>query len=183
MVKENFPKSKKRAALLLNASYEAMRIITWQKAMVLWLSEKVEVIEFHDLRINSARATFPIPSVIRLKSYISTMAFRRVRYSKQNVYLRDGHVCQYCGKRCSSKELTIDHVIPLSKQGPENWDNVVTACRHCNQRKGNRTPVTAGMPLLREPEAPHWMTPIELELQGDATVPQLWQHYLNIKTG
>ncbi len=160
-----------------------MNVISWQKAMVLWFSEKVEVIEFHDIYVHSARAQFPIPSVIRLRAYISSVAFRRVRFSKQNVYLRDSHICQYCGKRCANKELTIDHVIPLSKQGPENWNNVVTACRHCNQKKGNRTPVTAGMPLLKEPEAPHWITPVELELRDDTTAPLLWQNYLNYKTG
>ncbi len=183
MVKENFKTNQNRSALLLNASYEAMKVISWQKAIVLWLSDKVDVIEFHNIYIHSAKARFPIPSVIKLRTYISSVAFRRVRFSKQNVYLRDGYICQYCAKRCSNKELTIDHVIPISKQGPENWNNVVTACRHCNQRKGNRTPATAGMPLLKEPEAPHWITLVELELQNDMTVPLLWQNYLNHKAG
>lgn len=175
--KENFPKIPKRAVLLLNASYEAMKIVSWQKALILWFSEKVEVLEYHDLFINSPRRQFPIPSVIRLRAYVTTGSFRRVRFSKQNVYLRDACTCQYCGKKCSNKELTIDHVIPLSKQGPETWSNVVAACRHCNQKKGNRTPAAAGMPLLREPEPPHWMTSIQLELRN-SKIPLTWHSYI-----
>lgn len=180
--KEKSKKLQKRGALLLNSSYEALKVVSWQKAVLLWLTEKVEVLEFHDFYVRSARAQFPVPSVIRLRAYISKGAHRHIRFSKQNVYLRDAGVCQYCGKKCSTKELTIDHVIPVSKQGPETWSNVVAACRHCNQKKGNRTPVAAGMPLLREPEPPGWMTPVELELRH-ATIPKTWRMYLNLKTG
>jgi 5-methylcytosine-specific restriction endonuclease McrA len=181
-VKEKFKTIQKRAALLLNSSYEALKVISWQRALILWLSEKVEVLEFHDSYISSSRAQFPIPSIIRLKSYISSAAHRRIRFSKHNVYLRDLGTCQYCGKRCTNKEFTIDHVIPVSKQGPENWSNVVAACRHCNQKKGNRTPAAAGMPLLREPGPPRWMTPLELELRN-AKIPTTWRAYLKLKTG
>lgn len=177
LIKKNSKKIPKRAALLLNSSFEAMKVISWQKAMILWMSEKVEVLEFHDLYIHTMKTKYPIPSVIRLKTYISMSNYRRVRFSKQNVYLRDSGICQYCGKKCSNKELTIDHVIPISKQGPETWGNVVAACRSCNQKKGNRTPSAAGMPLLREPESPHWMTTIELELKN-SKMPQSWQHYI-----
>jgi 5-methylcytosine-specific restriction endonuclease McrA len=180
--KEKFKNVQKRAALLLNSSYEALKVISWKKALVLWLSEKVEVLEFHNFSVNSPRAKFPVPSIIRLRSYVSANSHRRVRFSKQNVYLRDLCTCQYCGKKCSNKELTIDHVIPVSKQGPETWSNVVAACRHCNQKKANRTPAAAGMPLLREPEPPHWMTPVELELRN-SKVPQTWRTFLNLKTG
>jgi 5-methylcytosine-specific restriction endonuclease McrA len=151
--------------------------------MIMWLTEKVEVVEFHQFFVSTTRVKFPVPSIIRLKSYVSYAPHRFVRFSKQNVYLRDSSTCQYCGKKCSQKELTIDHVIPVSKQGPENWSNVVAACRHCNQRKGNRTPAAAGMPLLREPEAPQWMTAVELELRNSVTVPMTWKAYLNLKAG
>lgn len=150
--------------------------------MILWLTEKVEVVEFHNFFISSPQASFPVPSIIRLRAYVSSHQHRLVRFSKQNVYLRDSCTCQYCGKKCSNKELTIDHVIPVSKQGPENWSNVVAACRHCNQKKGNRTPAAAGMPLLREPEPPRWMTAVELELRN-APVPSTWRAYLHSKAG
>ncbi len=181
--KEKFNINQRRGALLLNSSYEALKVIGWQKAIVLWLSEKVEVIEFHGIYINSTYAQFPLPSIIRLKSYCPLSSYRRIRFSKQNVFLRDASTCQYCGKKCSSKELTIDHVIPVSKQGPENWNNVVAACRRCNQKKGNRTPASAGMPLLREPEPPNWMTPIEFELRSTNSIPSGWKPYLNLKSG
>ncbi len=166
----------------MNSSYEALKVVSWQKALILWLSEKVEVLEFHNFTVNSPQAQFPVPSIMRLKSYVSSSAYRRVRYSKHNVYLRDAGICQYCGKKCSNKELTIDHVIPVSKQGPETWSNVVAACRHCNQKKGNRTPAAAGMPLLREPEPPRWMTPLELELRN-SKIPSTWHPYLKLKVG
>ena len=181
-VKEKTINANKQGALLLNSSYEALKVVNWQRALILWLSEKVEVIEFHEYFVSSPNAKFQVPSIIRLRSYISSAAHRRVRFSKQNVYLRDLGICQYCGKNCSNKELTIDHVIPVSKQGPENWSNIVAACRHCNQRKGNRTPAAAGMPLLREPESPKWLTSVELELRN-TKIPMAWRDYLNLKAG
>lgn len=180
--KETLKKVKKRGALLLNSSFEALNVISWQKSIVLWLTGKVEVLEFHELFVHSPSAVFPVPSVIRLKTYVPSLNHRRVRFSKYNVYLRDRGVCQYCGKKCSNHELTIDHVIPVSKQGPENWNNVVAACRGCNQKKGNRTPAAAGMPLLKEPESPRWVTAVELEL-SNAPIPKTWRSYLNLKTG
>lgn len=159
-----------------------MNVITWKKALILWLTEKVEVLEFHPLTVCTPRAKFPVPSIVRLKAYVAGTLHRKVRFSKHNVYLRDSGICQYCGKQCSRGELTIDHVVPISKQGPENWSNVVAACRNCNQKKGNRTPAAAGMPLLREPEAPKWVTSVEMELYS-AKIPSTWRPYLNIKTG
>jgi 5-methylcytosine-specific restriction endonuclease McrA len=149
---------------------------------VLWLTAKVEVVEFYDLFVHSTNARFQLPSIIRLRTYISSSAYRHVRFSKHNVYLRDASTCQYCGKKCSGKELTIDHVVPISKQGPENWTNVVAACRNCNQKKANRTPAAAGMPLIREPEPPRWITPVELELRH-SRIPPSWRAYLKLKTG
>lgn len=150
--------------------------------MTLWFAEKVEVIEFHDLFVHSSNTKFRLPSIIRLKSYISKTSRAKVKYSKQNVILRDLAVCQYCGKHCSNKECTIDHVIPISKQGPESWDNVVVACRECNQKKANRTPAAAGMPLLKEPVRPNWLSPFDVEL-FEVQVTKEWHAYLKLKIG
>lgn len=92
---------------------------------------------------------------MRLKRYVSPKrAITRLKFSRENIYLRDNYTCQYCAKPYGLKELTLDHVVPASKFGRKEWTNVVTACRSCNHRKANRTPLGAGMPLLNEPRIP-----------------------------
>lgn len=79
---------------------------------------------------------------------------RPPKFSRRNVYLRDKNTCQYCGKKCSTEESNLDHVIPKSKGGPMNWKNIVVACIPCNNRKRDMTPAQANMSLIRQPFAP-----------------------------
>lgn len=167
-------------SLLLNSSYEPMRIVTWQKAIVLWFQEKVEVLEYHSIYARSAKSKFPLPSVLKLKSYIRQKNRNTVRFCRENVYLRDQYKCQYCGDLFHPKQLTLDHVIPASKKGEKSWTNVVTACRECNQRKANRTPSQAKMPLLAEPKMPHWLPFVDYEFKR-GQIPDNWLQYLNIE--
>jgi 5-methylcytosine-specific restriction endonuclease McrA len=167
-------------ALLLNSSFEPMKIISWQKALILWFQDKVEVIEYHQIFARSVRSSFQVPSVLRLKTYVRPRSYGAVRFCRENVYIRDNHTCQYCGERHSLRMLTLDHVIPASKNGPKNWTNVVTACRDCNQRKANRTPQTANMPLLKKPVAPDWLPTTALQISTDS-VPTSWIEYLRFK--
>ncbi|QDK36424.1 HNH endonuclease [Bdellovibrio sp. NC01] len=169
-------------SLLLNASYEPMRIVTWQKALVLWFQDKVEILEYHSAFARSVSLRFKLPSVLRLKSYVRPRANHAVRFCRENVYIRDNYTCQYCGEKFSAKQLTLDHVVPASQNGPKNWTNVVSACRDCNQRKANRTPRTANMPLLTEPHTPSWLPTLQLEISEDH-VPPDWAPYLRLKTG
>lgn len=169
-------------ALLLNSTYEPMKVVSWQKALVLWFQDKVDIIEYHSVYVRSAKMQFRVPSILRLKSYVRQKNLTRVRFCRENVYLRDDYTCQYCGKRTHLKELTLDHVIPASKAGLKNWTNVVAACRPCNQRKANRTPSGAGMPLLAEPRAPSWLPSPELDPARNA-FPEDWIVYLSLKTG
>lgn len=166
--------------LLLNATYEPIKIVSWQKAVVLWFQDKVEIIEFSTIHVFSSCKSFQLPSILRLKSYVHKNHMHHIRFSRENVYLRDNYTCQYCGKFCSHKELTLDHVIPVSKNGPKSWTNVVSACRTCNQRKANKTPQNAGMPLLSEPKAPSWLPSPELDPLRNR-FPEEWLSYL--KTG
>jgi 5-methylcytosine-specific restriction endonuclease McrA len=94
-----------------------------------------------------------VPEVAVLASFNRTVR-RRIRFNRRNVMERDDQTCQYCGVRLPERELTLEHIYPSSKGGPNTWENVVIACRQCNRRKGNRTPAEAGMALLRQPAAP-----------------------------
>ncbi|GIL17577.1 MAG: HNH endonuclease [Oligoflexia bacterium] len=169
-------------ALLLNSSYEPMKIVGWQKALILWFQGKVEIVEYHNVFARSVSHSFPIPSVLRLKSYVKPRSYGAVRFCRENVYIRDNFTCQYCGVKFHTRHLTLDHVIPASKAGPKSWTNVVAACRGCNQTKANRTPEVAKMPLLKKPEVPNWLPTVELEFQTDR-VPQVWLQYLQFKAG
>lgn len=168
--------------LLLNSSYEPMRIVSWQKALILWFQEKVEILEYHSVFARSARSSFQLPSVLRLKSYVRPRTVGAVRFCRENVYIRDSFSCQYCGERHPARHLTLDHVVPASMKGKKTWTNVVTACRDCNQKKADRTPTGAGMPLLNEPRAPTWLPVVHVEIRP-GHVPPTWLQYLRFKAG
>lgn len=144
----------------------------------MWFQGKVEVLEHHDTRVRSVKRSFQLPSIIRLKTYVRYPRPRPViRFSRENVYIRDKYCCQYCGDRFSAKELTLDHVLPVSQGGRKTWTNVVSACRTCNQKKRNRTPEEADMPLLSQPVVPKWLPESELDI-GIESIPLSWRIYL-----
>jgi 5-methylcytosine-specific restriction endonuclease McrA len=145
--------------------------------MILWFQDKVEVLEFHTVSVRSPSRSFKLPAVIRLKTYHRPYLSLIVRLSRQNIFLRDKHICQYCCNKFSEKKLTVDHVIPLSKGGRHEWTNVVTACSQCNNRKGDKTPEKANLRLLNRPEKPRWLPNRDLELE-DNTLPTSWRPYL-----
>jgi len=167
-------------ALVLNSSYEPLRIISWQKALIMWFQDKVDILEYHTTFVRSVSSTFNLPSVLRLKTYIRPKKIDGVRFCRENVYIRDGFTCQYCAQKFNPKELTIDHVLPASQGGPKIWTNVVTACRCCNQTKANRTPEKAKMPLLKTPKAPTWLPVLEHEILSER-IPKTWLDYLRFK--
>ena len=141
--------------LLLNASYEPLKIVHWQKAVTLWCQGKVEVISVYDREIRAVSFSFKLPSVIRLLRYIKIKRrFDYVPFSRANIYARDDHNCQYCGDGFPTSELTFDHVVPVAQGGRKDWENIVTCCVTCNRRKGGRTPAEAGMHLMRMPKRP-----------------------------
>lgn len=171
-------------ALVLNASYEPLRIISWQKAMTLWFQEKVDVLEYHSAFARTVQNSFKLPSVLKLKSYVRPKKLDGVRFCRENIYIRDNYTCQYCAVKFTFKELTIDHVLPASQGGQKIWTNVVTACRCCNQTKANRTPEKAKMPLLKVPRAPSWLPVFETTLSGarEDKSPSVWKDYLRFKS-
>lgn len=139
--------------LVLNASYEPLQVTNIKRAVTLLQYGVAETIENSSDVVRSPSTVLIVPSVIRLRRYIRRPRIHPVPFNRRNVLRRDTFTCQYCG---STQELTLDHVMPRSRGGRHTWDNVVTACRDCNQRKGSRTPEEANMQLSVAPHAPHF---------------------------
>ena len=164
--------------LLLNATYEPLKIVDWRKAITLWCQGKVEVIAVHDREIRSVSFSIKLPSVIRLLRYITIRRhFDRVPFSRVNIYARDGHRCQYCGRQYPVPDLTFDHVVPVSQGGRKDWENIVTCCVTCNRRKGGRTPAQAGLRVIRPPRRPTRPPAVRLTF-GLRDAPESWRDYL-----
>ena len=163
--------------LMLTPWMAPHRIISWQRAVVLQFLRKVEVLEAYDETICSPTVVLKTPAVVRLVSPGSVVKDKRVRFSRINVYLRDGFRCQYCGEKKAMRELNYDHVIPRVRGGKTVWENIVTSCYACNDRKGCRTPDEAGMKLLRKPQKPTSL-PLSSPLRMDsAELPEPWLAY------
>lgn len=137
--------------LVLNQDYRALTVCSVERAVVLIHLHKAELVESlpgHFLRSPSVQ--FPWPSIVRLKMYVR-VPYRKIMLSRKNILRRDRFRCQYCGSR---QKLTVDHVMPRSRGGRDTWLNLVAACTSCNNKKGNRTPEEAHMPLRRKPFRP-----------------------------
>lgn len=137
--------------LVLNHNYEPLNVCNIRRAVVLVITGKAEVLEGYDVEVVSPRHRFEAPSVIRL-SYMIRRPHPRVKLCRREVFIRDNYTCQYCGKQTS--DLTIDHVIPRSRGGGHSWENLVSACRSCNHRKGGKSPAEARFTLQRLPFEP-----------------------------
>jgi 5-methylcytosine-specific restriction endonuclease McrA len=164
--------------LLLNASYEPLKVVHWQKAVTLWCQGKVEIISVYDREIRSVSFTFRLPSVIRLLRYVRIKRrFDYVPFSRANIYARDDYRCQYCGESLPAGELTFDHVVPVAQGGRKDWENIVTCCIGCNRTKGGRTPHEAGMRLIRTPKRPEAVPALRITI-GLRHAPDHWRDYL-----
>jgi len=163
--------------LLLTPWMSPHRIISWQRAIVLLYTGKVEVLEvYHDEALVSPSLALKTPAVVRLTKG-TVHQKQTVRFSRINVMTRDGFRCQYCGERKTMRELNYDHVIPRVRGGKTVWENIVTSCYACNDRKGCRTPDEAGMKLLRKPQKPTSL-PLSSPLRMDsAELPEPWLAY------
>lgn len=160
-----------KQVLVLNASYEPLSLVSVRRAVVLLLRQKAELIDGTEKTIRSVRYSMPMPLVIRLNRYVK-LPHRRVPPTRTAIMLRDGHVCQYCGQTPGRKLLTVDHVIPRSRGGPEEWPNLVTACKGCNQKKGSNTPDEAMMSLVRNPTEPSY---VSLVLMSNPIAAARWE--------
>jgi 5-methylcytosine-specific restriction endonuclease McrA len=143
---------------------------------MMWL-RKVEVVRNYERMVRSVSRAISMPAVVRLHNYVR---LRRVRlgFSRRSVFTRDSYRCQYCGTRCSPSDVTCDHVVPRSQGGSTDWENIVAACKDCNRNKGGRTPIEAGMKLLKRPRQPDDLPMVfRIEL-GDRAAPEPWREFL-----
>ncbi|HJM82375.1 MAG TPA: HNH endonuclease [Nitrospinota bacterium] len=163
-------------ALVLNSTYEPLQFSTAKRALVLSLLGKAEVLEVDGFIVRTSVREYRLPTVIRLNRYIKMPRRSCVSFSKKNVFRRDNYTCQYCG---GGLEMTIDHVIPRSVGGRSTWDNIVTACRKCNLKKGSRTPEEAGMKLLMRPKQPQFLFHSNISSIAPQSHVDSWTKYIS----
>ncbi len=179
--------------LVLNRYFAPVQLTTAKRAFVLLyggvaqaLDEDGEAHDFDLWRMLPVRETddglpivggqLRVPRVVHLLKYDRTPRLT-VRLTRRNLMLRDAHQCQYCGKRPLLRELNIDHVLPRSRGGADTWENLVTACRVCNLRKGWKTPEEASMRLARRPFRPKWSMSAQI-LLGTESQFEEWKPFL-----
>lgn len=161
--------------LVLNATYEPLNVVSVQRAIILLLKDKAELIEATKARLRAEQISFPVPSVIRLVTYVRLPHNMALPLTRRTVLARDNYQCQYCGCYPGKGELSIDHILPRSRGGQNTWENVVAACKRCNQRKGNRTPEEANMPLISKPTRPRYVAVVMLRQDRAA---ESWLKYM-----
>lgn len=139
--------------LVLNQDNSPLMVCSVERAFILVFLNKSEMVRSaNGYKLHSVTQTFPMPSVIRLNRYVNA-PYKGVNLTRQNIFKRDNHECQYCGTK---RDLTIDHVTPRAKGGKDTWTNLVTACKRCNAKKGDFTPEEALMPLRKKPSKPSY---------------------------
>jgi len=143
--------------VLLNADHSILHFISFQRAIGLFMEDKATVLEEdQNTPILHPMLGIRYPNIMALNRYVH-VPYKRVRLNRRNVLTRDGYICQYCRKSLRHVEATIDHVVPKSHPrypGPKYWENVVAACKKCNNKKDDKTPKEAGMALISKPFKP-----------------------------
>ncbi len=142
------------SVVVFSKNYLPVTRVNIKRAIVLLVTGKAEPVDFisgNIISIRSSLIVLLVPEHIRLTCSSGERLWKIPPVNRRELLKRDHHCCQYCG---NNKRLTIDHIIPVSKGGKNTWDNVVIACENCNQKKGDRTPLQAGMPLKSHPKPP-----------------------------
>ncbi|MCP4330242.1 MAG: HNH endonuclease [Alphaproteobacteria bacterium] len=169
-------------ALVLNAdfrplSYFPLSLWSWQESIKAVFLDRVNVVSEYDHVVHSPSFQMKLPSVISLKEYVP--GSRRPAFTRFNVFLRDKFTCQYCYHRFAVEDLSFDHVVPRSRGGRTNWENVVAACRICNLQKGDRLISESRMKLQYPPAQP---TTWQLQENGRSFPPnylhESWRDFL-----
>lgn len=161
--------------LLLTPWMTPTRVISWERAVVLSFLGKVEVVEEYELVVRAPSLEMRMPAVVRQRK-ASAVRPKRPAFSRAHVLLRDQFTCQYCAERKEPQALNMDHVVPRAQGGKTSWENIVTSCYPCNQRKAGRTPEEARMRLLKRPVRPTSLPPT-MPLPKARDIPAEWQPY------
>lgn len=161
--------------LVLTPWYLPYRVVCWQDAITMMCLDKVDLVVAYNERVRSPSTSLPMPAVIRMRKKVSASRYR-IRFSRLNVFMRDGFRCMYCGTACRTPELTFDHVVPRSQGGVTQWENILSACKACNAKKGNRTPAQAGMDPIAKPYKPKTL-PMRPTRVDYGSIPEEWRDF------
>ena len=169
--------------LVLSSAYQPMHHVKWQDAISMWFAGRVEIVSvYEDKFIRTVDEIFNVPSIVRfVGNVIKRFKFNRtIKFSRENVFIRDEGKCQYCSKQLNKQNFTLDHVNPVSQGGKKVWQNIVTCCMSCNQKKGSKSLKRAGMKLLKDPTVPKELI-VNKEHTFSLNVPDEWRDYLGAK--
>ncbi len=190
------------SVLVLNRNYMAIRVVQARRAFTLLYQQLAEVVDFEKgnycnynfqswCEVSRFRHSFEpdacdwvstvnfyiaVPRIIRLLFY-DKLPKNDVKFNRRNIFARDRNSCQYCGKRFSTSELSLDHVIPRSLGGKSTWENIVCSCTECNVKKGGKTPQQAGMTLIKKPLKPKRNPLIHVHLGSERY--HSWKQFLD----
>lgn len=162
------------SVLKLDSAFKPIEIISWKEAFVLTWLKKAYAVEYSDKWVHSSTKKFQVPSVIVLFRYIDEKFFT-LPCTRKNILIRDENRCQYCATCFREGDLTIDHVIPKSKGGSSVWDNVVVACKPCNQKKRDYLVENSPVSLIKLPKKPSYRSIIKKRI---GNVNLRWKEYL-----
>lgn len=151
------------SVLLLSFEYQPISLITVKKAAKLICKGRVDVVKSTDKKLHKDMF---IPKAVRLLKSIAYLYKREIPWNKGNTFIRDNYTCAYCGEKLSARQCTVDHVIPVSKGGKNGWLNTVTACKACNNVKGNKYLEQVNMKLRYHPFIPSLFSFIQAKIKG-----------------
>lgn len=192
----------KYRVLVLNRLWQAVNIVGVQRSFSLLLQDHAQVIHTGDENfrimdstewlalselevpndneayVQTVRMRIRVPKVLLLRNY-DQLPVQEVRFSRESLFERDNHRCQYCGNAFEEMHLNMDHVIPRDRGGRTSWENIVTSCIKCNTRKANRLPHQADMHLIKKPERPKWRPFISSLIGQDYDSD--WDNFIKLK--
>lgn len=185
--------------LVLNRLWQAVNVCSARRALTLLFEGHAQVVlggndgsfqtynftEWQDLSkshhsddcVRSISLKIRVPRVILLMMF-DRMPKKEVKFTRHNIFERDGNTCQYCGRIFDRNELNLDHVVPRDRGGPTTWENIVCSCIPCNTKKANRTPREAGMYLIRKPKRPKWRPFVQINL--GVACHDSWKHFIDL---
>ncbi|HAU36129.1 MAG TPA: HNH endonuclease [Phycisphaerales bacterium] len=189
--------------LVLNRHYAPVRVVSARRAFCLLFKRIAEIVHVQDREyisydfdswrevsehraryerehhewVRCVRFELAVPKIVRLLVY-DRLPRQPVKFNRRNIYARDGNRCQYCGRKYSTSELTLDHVVPRSRGGGTDWTNIVCCCVKCNVHKGGRTPGEAHMKLVAEPVKPKRSPVVTVKLTSEKY--QSWKQFLDV---